>query len=107
MTTTNITNFRKNAFQYVEQTVKYNEPLNICTKDGNAVLLSEEDYSGIMETLYLVSVPGMREKLLAAKAEPLEDCVDINILIDIFSIQQKGTFNTTSLHQIIHPINGF
>ena len=57
MTTTNITNFRKNAFQYVEQTVKYNEPLNICTKDGNAVLLSEEDYSGIMETLYLVSVP--------------------------------------------------
>ena len=47
MTTTNITNFRKNAFQYVEQTVKYNEPLNICTKDGNAVLLSEEDYSGI------------------------------------------------------------
>lgn len=61
MTTTNITNFRKNAFQYVEQTVKYNEPLNICTKDGNAVLLSEEDYSGIMETLYLVSVPGMRK----------------------------------------------
>ena len=57
MTTTNITNFRKNAFQYVEQTVKYNEPLNICT-------------------LYLVSVPGMREKLMAAKAEPLEDCVD-------------------------------
>ena len=62
MTTTNITNFRKNAFNYVEQTIKYNEPLNISTKEGNAVLLSEEDYSGIMETLYLVSVPGMREK---------------------------------------------
>lgn len=46
------------------------------TKDGNAVLLPEEDYSGIVETLYLVSVPGMREKLMAAKAEPLEDCVD-------------------------------
>lgn len=42
------------------------------TKDGNAVLLPEEDYSGIVETLYLVSVPGMREKLMAAKAEPLE-----------------------------------
>ena len=36
------------------------------TKDGNAVLLPEEDYSGIVETLYLVSVPGMREKLIAA-----------------------------------------
>ena len=46
------------------------------TKDGNAVLLPEEDYSGIVETLYLVSVPGMREKLMAAKAEPLDDCVD-------------------------------
>ena len=52
MTTTNITNFRKNAFDYVEQTIKYNQPINITTKDGNAVLLSEEDYSGIMETLY-------------------------------------------------------
>ena len=46
------------------------------TKDGNAVLLPEEDYSGTMETLYLVSMPGMREKLMAAKAESLEDCVD-------------------------------
>ena len=76
MTTTNITNFRKNAFNYVEQTIKYNEPLNISTKEGNAVLLSEEDYSGIMETLYLVSVPGMREKLMNAMKEPLEECVD-------------------------------
>ena len=60
----------------MEQTVKYNEPLNICTKEGNAVLLSEEDYSGIMETLYLVSIPGMREKLMEAMAEPLSECVD-------------------------------
>lgn len=76
MTTTNITNFRKNAFNYVEQTVKYNEPVNICTKDGNAVLLSEEDYSGIMETLYLVSMPGMRDKIMDGMNEPLSDCVD-------------------------------
>lgn len=76
MTTTNITNFRKNAFNYVEQTVKYNEPVNICTKDGNAVLLSEEDYSGIMETLYLVSMPGMREKIMDGMNKPLSDCVD-------------------------------
>lgn len=76
MTTTNITNFRKNAYDYVAQTVKYNEPVNICTKDGNAVLLSEDDYSGIMETLYLVSVPGMREKIMDGMATPLSDCVD-------------------------------
>ena len=76
MTTTNITNFRKNAFTYVEQTIRYNEPLNISTKEGNAVLLSEEDYSGIMETLYLVSMPGMREKIMEGMSTPLEDCVD-------------------------------
>ena len=71
MTTTNITNFRKNAFNYVEQTIKYNEPLNISTKDGDAVLLSAEDYSGLMETLYLVSVPGMREKIMDGLNHPL------------------------------------
>lgn len=76
MTTTNITNFRKNAFNYVEQTIRYNEPLNISTKEGNAVLLSEEDYSGIMETLYLVSMPGMREKIMEGMSTPLENCVD-------------------------------
>ena len=76
MTTTNITNLRKNAFNYVEQTIRYNEPLNISTKEGNAVLLSEEDYSGIMETLYLVSMPGMREKIMEGMRTPLEDCVD-------------------------------
>lgn len=76
MTTTNITNFRKNAFNYVEQTIRYNEPLNISTKEGNAVLLSEEDYSGIMETLYLVSMPGMREKIMEGMNTPLEDCAD-------------------------------
>ena len=76
MTSTNITNFRKNAYNYVEQTIRYNEPLNISTKDGNAVLLSEEDYSGMMETLYLVSAPGMREKIMSGMAEPLADCVD-------------------------------
>ena len=76
MTTTNITNFRKNAFNYVEQTIRYNEPLHISTKEGNAVLLSEEDYSGIMETLYLVSMPGMREKIMEGMSTPLEDCAD-------------------------------
>ena len=46
------------------------------TKDSNAVLLPEEDYSGIMETLYLVSMPGMREKIMEGMSTPLEDCVD-------------------------------
>lgn len=70
MLNTNITNFRQNIFSMLEQTIKYNEPLNISTKAGNAVVLSEEDYRGMMETLHLLSVPGMKEKLLEMKAAP-------------------------------------
>ena len=56
----NITNFRKNIFSILEQTIKYNEPVNISTKEGNAVVLSEEEYNGMMETLYLSSMPAKR-----------------------------------------------
>ena len=64
MLNTNITNFRKNIFSLLEQTIKYNEPVNISTKAGNAVIISEEDYNGLMETVYLSSVPQQREKII-------------------------------------------
>lgn len=75
MLNTNITSFRKNIFSMLEQTIKYNEPLNISTKSGNAVVLSEEDYRGMMETLHLLSEPGMKNKLLDGRDVPLSDCV--------------------------------
>ena len=75
MISTNITAFRKNVFSMLEQTIQYNEPLNISTKAGNAVVLSEADYQGMMETLYLVSQPGMREQRLEGKNTPLSECL--------------------------------
>ncbi len=75
MLNTNVTTFRNNIFAMLEQTIKYNEPLNISTRAGNAVVLSEEDYRGLMETLYLSSNPEMRAKLLDGKNTPLADCV--------------------------------
>ena len=57
----NITNFRKNIFIILEQTIKYNEPVNISTKEGNAVVLSEEEYNGMIETLYLSSMPATKK----------------------------------------------
>ena len=68
-------NFRKNIYELLKQAIKYNEPINISTKDGNAVVLSEEDYNGLMETLYLTSIPGIKEQLLEGKNTPLEECV--------------------------------
>ncbi len=75
MTNTNITNFRKDIYELLENTIKYNEPINISTKNGNAVVLSEEDYNGLMETIYLLNVPGMKEKLLEGKEEKTENCI--------------------------------
>ena len=75
MTNTNITNFRKNIYELLKQTIEFNEPVNISTKDGNAVVISEADYNGLMETVYLTSIPEMKEKLIEGKNTPKEDCV--------------------------------
>lgn len=75
MTTTTITNFRKNIYSMVENAVRFNEPINITTKDGNAVVISEEDYHDMMETLYLISIPGMKEKLIEGLNTPLSETV--------------------------------
>ena len=62
MTNTNVTNFRQNAFEYFNLAVEYNDVITVNTKNGNAVVMSEEDYNGLMETLYLLSIPGMKGK---------------------------------------------
>ena len=74
MINTNATNFRKQLFELIEQTIKYNEPVNINTKNGNAVLISESEYNSLMETLYLTSIPGMKEKLENGVNTPLKEC---------------------------------
>ena len=76
MTNTNITNFRKDIYELLEQTIKYNEPINISTKNGNAIVLSEEDYNNLMETLYISSIPGLKEDIIKGLKEPIDDCVD-------------------------------
>jgi len=75
MINTNATNLRKNLFGMLEQTIKYNEPVNVSTKDGNAVILSEEEYNGIMETLYLSSISGMKDEIIKGLNTPISECV--------------------------------
>lgn len=75
MTNTNITNFRKDIYELLEQTIKYNEPINISTKNGNAIVLSEEDYNSLMETLYISSIPGLKEEILKRKNADDEDFI--------------------------------
>ena len=75
MTNINITNFRKNLFDYISQAVEFNEVVNVSTKNGNAVIMSESDYNALMETLYISSVPGLVSEIKKAGETPIEDCV--------------------------------
>ena len=71
----NVTNFRKNIFGILEQTIKFNETVNITSKEGNAVILSEEEYNSMMETLYLYSMPATKEKIVEGLNTSIDDCV--------------------------------
>ncbi|MBE5806699.1 MAG: type II toxin-antitoxin system Phd/YefM family antitoxin [Clostridiales bacterium] len=64
MTNVNITSFRKDIYKLLENTIKYNEPINISTKNGNAIILSEEDYNSLIETLYIESTPKLKKEIL-------------------------------------------
>ena len=75
MTNINVTNFRKNIYELLEQTIKYNEPINISTKNGNAILISEEDYNNLMETLYISSIPGLKEDIIKGMNEDIDECI--------------------------------
>ena len=70
-----ITDFRKDLFGVIEQTIRFNEPVTISTKEGNAVILSEEDYNGLMGTLYLSSVPGIKESAVEGLNTPVSECM--------------------------------
>ena len=75
MLNTNITQFRKNVFAMLENTIKYNEPINFSTKSGNAILLSEEEYNGIMATLELSSNAELKKTLIDGMNTPLSECI--------------------------------
>ena len=59
----------------LENTIKYNEPINISTKSGNAILLSEEEYNGIMATLELSSNAELKKTLIDGMITPLSECI--------------------------------
>jgi antitoxin YefM len=68
MNTVSATEARKRLYALIDQVGQSHEPVQITGKRGNAVLLSEDDWRAIQETLHLVSIPGMRESILAGMA---------------------------------------
>ena len=72
----NATAARNNFFKVIEEVIDTHEPIYVTGKRGNVVILSEEDWRSIQETLYLDSIPGMREKIKKGLNTPLEECFE-------------------------------
>ena len=74
MTTVNATEARSKLYALIDEASSSHQPVTITGKRGNAVLISEEDWNAINETLYLLSVPGMRESIREGLDQNLDDC---------------------------------
>lgn len=68
------TEARANLYRLIDETAASHEPIIITGKRGKAVLVSEEDWRSIQETLHLLNVPGMRESIREGLATPVEEC---------------------------------
>ena len=76
MKTISVSQARANLYKLMEEAGESHEPLVITGKKGNAVLLAEEDWRAIQETLYLLSIPGMRESIREGLETPVEECAE-------------------------------
>ena len=76
MKTIAVTKARANLYKLVDETATSSEPIQIMGKRSNAVLVSERDWKAIQETVYLLSIPGMRESIAEGLKTPLGECTE-------------------------------
>jgi antitoxin YefM len=74
MPTLSATEARTKLYSLIDQTSATHEPVLITGKRGNAVLISEDDWRSIQETIYLLNIPGMRASIREGLATSLEEC---------------------------------
>ena len=76
MPSINATEARTRLYKLLDEIAESHEPILITGKRANAVLISENDWRSIQETLHLLSIPGMRESIREGLNAPIEECVD-------------------------------
>ncbi len=74
MTNITATEARRRLYKLLDEVAQSDEPVQIAGKRNSAVLISEDDWRSIQETLYLTSIPGMRESILAGMKTPEDEC---------------------------------
>jgi prevent-host-death family protein len=79
MTAINVTKARDNIYQLLSDVNTNSQPITITNNRGkNGVLISEDDWNAIQETLYLNSIPGVAESIIEGGKSPVEDCLSEN-----------------------------
>lgn len=73
--TINITNLRKDLYKISESVINDGLVVNVSCKNGNFIMISQEDYNALLETLYLSSDPNIKKSLLEGKNTSDEDCI--------------------------------
>jgi PHD/YefM family antitoxin component YafN of YafNO toxin-antitoxin module len=79
MTTIGATDLRNNLFKMLESCIKYNKPINVSTKNGNIIMISEEEYRGWKETVEICGVKGLEKELVKAKKSHKSDYIKVNV----------------------------
>ena len=74
MTTITATEARKLLYKLLDDVSESHEPIQITGKRCSAVLIAEDDWRAVQETLYLVSIPGMRESIIEGLKTPIAEC---------------------------------
>ena len=74
MTSLTATEARKNLYNLLDDVAESHEPVQIAGKRHSAVLVAEEDWRAIQETLYLTSIPGMRDSIIKGLKTPVDKC---------------------------------
>ncbi len=74
MPTITATEARKNLYRLLDEVSESHEPIQITGKRGNAILISEDDWRAVQETLYLHTIPGMKESIVEGMKTPVDEC---------------------------------
>jgi antitoxin YefM len=74
MSTITATEARKNLYRLLDEVSESHEPIQITGKRSNAVLISEDDWRSVQETLYLHSIKGMKDSIIEGMKSPVDEC---------------------------------
>jgi prevent-host-death family protein len=76
MTTLTATEARANLYKLLDEVAQTHQPVLITGKRANAILISEDDWRAIEETIYLLGIPGMHESIIEGLNTPIDECAD-------------------------------